>query len=194
MRILLPTGGSAGAAAALDELIESLEAPDLVVDRQPAHPVATRVAGDGPEEVLACERARLEQAGIELRVAVRAGHPPRRSSPSEREPGEVGDPWIQAGRGRRAGKKHRSCGARGATRPPHRPPSRSRHHRPTPAATTRSSRRSTGRCGGRSTWRWFPDDPAWQRCHRAALGSSLVTQQNVTFHPVASVAQQPSLP
>ena len=83
MQILCPTDGSAGAAAALDKLIASFEVSGLivdllaVVDRRPGHPVATRVPGGEPEaaEILASERARLEQAGIAVQVAVRAGHP-----------------------------------------------------------------------------------------------------------------------
>lgn len=83
MRILCPTDGSAGAAAALDKLIATFDVSRLIVDLlavtdcRPARPVATRMPGSEPEaaDILASERVRLEQAGVEVHVAVRAGHP-----------------------------------------------------------------------------------------------------------------------
>ena len=83
MRILCPIDGSAGAAAALDKLISSLDVSGLnvdllaVVDRRPANPGAVEMAKAeaAAGEILASERARLERAGIEVEGAVRAGHP-----------------------------------------------------------------------------------------------------------------------
>ncbi len=82
MRILVPTDGSAGAAAAIDKLIGTLAGPDLavdllaVVDRR-AGPVTVSAPGGEPEaaEILASVQLRLEQAGVTPRVAIRTGHP-----------------------------------------------------------------------------------------------------------------------
>lgn len=41
---------------------------------------------------------------------------------------------------------------------------------------------------------FVPDKSAWPQCHWAALGSSLVAHEDVTFDPVASVAPRPTLP
>lgn len=82
MRILLPTDGSAGAAAALDKLIGSFAGPGLIVDLlavvdRRAGPVTVPVPGGEQDaaEILASEQLRLEQAGIMAQVAVRSGHP-----------------------------------------------------------------------------------------------------------------------
>jgi nucleotide-binding universal stress UspA family protein len=78
MRIVLPSDGSAGASAALNKLIGSFAGPGLIVDLLA---VLDRRAGLGtapePEavELFASERLRLEEAGIDPRVAVRTGHP-----------------------------------------------------------------------------------------------------------------------
>lgn len=83
MRILCPTDGSAGAAAALDKLIASFEVSGLIVDLlavvngRPTRPLARGMstAETVASETLASERARLERAGIEVEAVVRAGHP-----------------------------------------------------------------------------------------------------------------------
>lgn len=82
VRILVPTDGSAGAAAALDKLIGSLAGSDLVVDLlavvdRRARPVTVSAPDDEPKgaELLASEQLRLNQAGITSRTAIRTGHP-----------------------------------------------------------------------------------------------------------------------
>jgi nucleotide-binding universal stress UspA family protein len=83
VRILSPADGSAGAAAALDKLLATFVGPGLtvdllaVIDRRPA-PGHDGRAGEGASEatgLLGSERARLEEARIEVAVAVRTGHP-----------------------------------------------------------------------------------------------------------------------
>lgn len=82
MHILYPTDGCPGAAAALDKLIASFDAPGLlvevlaVVDRRGGRADAALASGHEPaDEILASARSRLEQAGIEVQVAVLTGHP-----------------------------------------------------------------------------------------------------------------------
>lgn len=82
MKVLVPTDGSVGAAAALDKLIGSLAGPDLIVDLlavvdRRTGPVTASAPGSEPEatDILASERLRLEQAGIAPQVAMRTGHP-----------------------------------------------------------------------------------------------------------------------
>lgn len=84
MRILCPSDGSAGAAAAMDLLTSTLAPDGVLVDLlgvvaadasagagadQPGHPVA------GLEAKLARERARLEAAGFAVESSVRIGEP-----------------------------------------------------------------------------------------------------------------------
>lgn len=82
MRILSPTDGSAGAAAALDKLLATFIGPGLtvdllaVVDRRPAPDTSVVPGGESEGAgLLGTERVRLEKARIEVAVAVRTGHP-----------------------------------------------------------------------------------------------------------------------
>jgi len=82
VRILSPTDGSAGAAAALDKLLATFIGPGItvdllaVVDRRAAPETTVVPAGESQAEtLLGSERVRLEEARIEVAVAVRTGHP-----------------------------------------------------------------------------------------------------------------------
>lgn len=82
MRILCPTDGSPGAAAALDAVLGTFEPAELTVDLLtviPSHDGPSSVAGAAAQvdatALLASERTRLDAAGITVETAVRIGHP-----------------------------------------------------------------------------------------------------------------------
>ena len=82
MRILCPTDGSPGAAAALDAVLGTFAPTELTVDLLtviPSHDGPSSVAGAAAQvdatALLASERARLDAAGIAVETAALVGHP-----------------------------------------------------------------------------------------------------------------------
>lgn len=82
MRILCPTDGSVGAAAARDKLIASLAPEGVVIDLLLVLPAAsvTSTAAERPaltpeDAELAADRAGLDAAGFRVRTSLRIGHP-----------------------------------------------------------------------------------------------------------------------